>query len=108
MEPGDEHKNERMKKDVGSDGEEGGETEEPQQKCGKSEGKYRKYGHKKIYVKKEDNAGKNGNLIEPGKDAGLDGEEGGDTGEPQQQKCEKSEALAIGENSNSSNPVIIL
>ena len=31
------------------------------------------------------------------KDVGLDGEEGGDTGEPQQQKCEKSEAKATGE-----------
>mmetsp|Transcript_19331 Transcript_19331/g.21336 ORF Transcript_19331/g.21336 Transcript_19331/m.21336 type:complete len:106 (+) Transcript_19331:268-585(+) len=30
MEPGDEHKNERLKKDVGSDREEGGATGEPQ------------------------------------------------------------------------------
>jgi len=43
-------------------------------------------------VKKEENTGKNGNLIEPGdeneilmmkKSIGSDGEEGGETGEPQ-------------------------
>ena len=66
------------------------------------------------YVKKEENAGKNGYLIEPGdenkidtmkKDVGSDGEEGGDTGEPQQKKC--SEAIAVGEISNSSNTAVI-
>ena len=52
-------------------------------------------------------------MIEPGdenkidtmkKDVGSDREEGGDTGEPQGKKC--SEAIAIGENSNSSNTAI--
>jgi len=38
MKPGDKHKIEAMKKDVGSDGEEGGAIGEPQrQKCGKLE-----------------------------------------------------------------------
>ena len=109
------------KKGIGSDGEEGDETGEPQwQKCGKVEQKYRKYGLKKIkkyYLKEEENACKNGNLIEPGdenkietmkKDVGLDGEEGGETGGPQQQKYGKSEAIAICENSNSSNTAITL
>jgi len=47
-------------------------------------------------VKEEDNAGKIKNRMEPGdkneieikrKNIGLDGEEGGDTGEPQQKNC---------------------
>ena len=78
--------------------------------------KYRKHGisgNMVNYVKEEENTGKNGYLIEPGdenkidtmkKDVGSDGEEGGDTGEPQRKKC--SEAIEIGENSNSSNTAI--
>ena len=66
-------------------------------------GNYKKYGisgNMAKYVKKEEIAGKNGYLIEPGdennidtikKDVGSDGEEGGDTGAPQWQKCEKAE-----------------
>ena len=68
------------------------------------------------YVKQEENAGKNRNLMEPRnrnkiemmkKDINLDGEEGGGTGELKQQKCKELEAKATGENSNNSNTAII-
>ena len=63
--------------------------------------KYKKHGisgNMANYVKKEENAGKNGNLIEPGDENEIvmmkkgiesDGSEGGETGEPQWQKCGK-------------------
>ena len=82
-----------------------------------SDYKYGISGNMANYVKKEEIAGKNGYLIEPGdenkinkmkKDVGLDGEEGGDIREPQQQKCDKSETIASGENSNSKKTVITL
>ena len=82
--------------------------------------KYKKYGLKKMekyYVNREENAGKIENWMEPGdeneietmkKDIGSDGEEVGQTEDPQQQKGEKSEAKATGENSNSSNTAVTL
>ena len=92
---------------------------EPGKQAGKEiRRKYKKHGisgNMVNYVKKEENAGKDEYLIEPGdenkidtikKDIGSDGEEGGDTGEPQRKKC--SEAIANSENSNtgSSNTAI--
>ena len=50
----------------------------------------------------------NGNKIEMmKKDIVSDGEEGGEIGEPQQQKCGKLEVKATGEDSNNSNTAII-
>ena len=68
------------------------------------------------YVQQEENAGTNGNLMEPSnrneiemmkKDIRLDGEEGGETGESQRQKYKELEAKVTGENSNNRNAAII-
>jgi len=87
-------------KDVGSDGEEGGDTGAPQwQKCGKLERKYKKYGLKKMerYVKEKENAGKIKNRMETCNqnkvklmktDGESNGEKGGDKRAPKRMGCE--------------------
>ena len=115
MEPGNRNEIKLTKTDVESNGEGGGDTRAPKRrKCGK-------YGKSKPITDTTSDSvysctsGKIKNWMEPGdeneietmkKDVGLDREEVGETGEPQQQKCEKFEAKATGENSNSSNTTI--